>query len=449
MQIVLRLVWVILLAGTARAQVPEPGADVLAEYYPSYGGLRVGKIEIVGLKRSRENIVRWMLGAHEGEFFDARAWQSGIEHLYKTESLYEIHSEIERVEVNGKPELRIVLHVQDKWTLFPYVDFQGGGGAVSLSAGVFDSNLLGTFMNFYVGGSYLAREYSYELGFSQKWFLQTTYSVAFELSKKDVPVTLQSVGGDTLQSFTWKRARQALSIGKQNGEEVYWDVGFETYRDSLRDPSPRTSSFLYRDRGQYRISPALKLWKVSHSDYLEQGHELRVGITSANPTNVGIDYHSASVSWKQVFFLPDTRNVAYYVSFGHVTAAPLAYQYRLGGFDSIRGFSMNRVFGLDVARANLEYRSTILTWRIPYFDLDRLVLQWCAFTDAGSSWNSAGIDLATGQNTQKDTRVLYSAGMGVRGIFLHFAAAIARIDVAKAIYPREGYNVAFGIGQFF
>ncbi|MGZ3683460.1 MAG: hypothetical protein ACXVCI_06385, partial [Bdellovibrionota bacterium] len=64
-------------------------------------------------------------------------------------------------------------------------------------------------------------------------------------------------------------------------------------------------------------------------------------------------------------------------------------------------------------------------------------------------WNSAGIDLSTGQNTQKDTRFLYSAGAGLRAIFLHFANATVRLDVARAIVPQEGFNVGFGVGQFF
>ncbi|MGZ3705797.1 MAG: hypothetical protein ACXWP1_07630, partial [Bdellovibrionota bacterium] len=47
----------------AFAKAPEPGSDVVAELYPQYDGIPVGKITIVGLKRSRESFVRWMLGA--------------------------------------------------------------------------------------------------------------------------------------------------------------------------------------------------------------------------------------------------------------------------------------------------------------------------------------------------------------------------------------------------
>jgi outer membrane protein assembly factor BamA len=446
----LLLALVLFAAGiSARASVAEPGADVLAEYYPKYNGVLVTKIEITGLRRSRETMVRWLLGAREGEPFDAQRWQTGIEHLYKTESLYAIHSLVGRHIIDGREELWIQVSLEDKWTLFPYVDFQGGGGALALSGGLYESNLFGTFTNFYVGATYLDKDYGYELGLSQKWFLETTYSVAFELSKRQIPVSFENAAGLTLQNFAWNRAHQVLSVGKQNGEQVYWEFGFEAFRDSLVNANPRTSTFVFADRGQYRVAPALKLWKVSHSDYLEAGHELTMQIADANPTTSSMEYHSATASWKQVFFLPDTKNLAYYISASHMSAAPLSYQFRLGGFDSVRGFAMNRVFGLDIARTNLEYRSTFLKWEIPFFDLGPMVLQDCVFTDLGASWNSAGIDLVSLRNTQRDTRWLYSAGLGLRAIFLHFADATARIDLAKALYPQEGFNVAFGIGQFF
>lgn len=435
-----------IVATPAHDVVATSAHDIVAALFPQYNGARVGHISVLGLRRSREAIVRWMLGAREGELFDAQSWQDGIERLYKTESIYDIHTAIEP---GPDGALLITLTLRDKWTLFPYLDFQGGGGALSLSAGVFDSNLLGTFTEFYVGGGYLDHEYSYELGAYQKWFLQTTYSVGVAFTKKTAPITLQNRAGDTLQSFTWARARQALVVGKQNGERTYWELGFDAFRDSVRDPSPRTAGFVFAEKNQYRVSPALKLGKISHSDYLEQGHELRLGVSGANLFQTALEYHAVTVSWKHVIFLPDTRNVAYFVSLGAMNPAPLAYQFRLGGFDSVRGFGMNRTFGLDVARANLEYRSTLFTYRIPFWDLDRVVFQSCFFTDAGATWNSAGIDLVTGANTQKDTRTLYSAGVGLRAIFLHFASAIGRLDVAKALTPSEGYNVSFGIGQFF
>ncbi|MGZ3654060.1 MAG: BamA/TamA family outer membrane protein [Bdellovibrionota bacterium] len=433
----------------AFAKAPEPGSDVVAELYPQYDGIPVGKITIVGLKRSRESFVRWMLGARIGEPFDSQTWQTGIEHLYKTESVYDLHTAIDKVSVNGHEELLIQLSLEDKWTLFPYFDIQGGGGSVSYTAGIFDTNLLGTFTNVYLGGGYLDGEYSYELGASQKWFLQSTYSLAIDISKISQPVGLQNSAGNLLQTFTWARARQAATLGKQNGERVYWELGFEAFRDTLRETSLRTSTFLFNNMEQFRITPSFHLWKVSHSDYLEQGHELIVSGFDANPANPDRDYHGVQAAWKQVIFLPDTRNIAYYLGFSHMTSAPVAYQFRLGGFDSVRGFGVNRIFGLDSARANFEYRSTILIAKMPFFDLDRMVLQGAFFSDLGNSWNSAGIDLSTGQNTQKDTRFLYSAGAGLRAIFLHFANATVRLDVARAIVPQEGFNVGFGVGQFF
>jgi len=434
-----------------RAEAADTGAEpnVFAEYFPQYNGLIVRRIEVNGLKRSRPGIVRWMLGAREGEPFDARAWQNGVDRLYKTEAIFEIHSEIVKTNEGGATELEIRVFMRDKWTLFPYFEFQGGGGALSLEAGVFDSNLLGTFSNFFIGGGYLDNTYSYNVGISQKWFLETSYSAGVQFSKIMQPVTLQNANGQVVENFTWSRAEQEISIGKQNGEDVYWEIHAAAFRDSLRNPVPSAVSNIFPELGQYRLAPSIKLWKVAHSDYLEQGQELTIAGSLANFANPDRDYHAVTLSWKQVFYLPETRNIAYYLSVGHMSSAPIAYQFRLGGFDSVRGFSMNRTLGLDNARANLEYRTTLWSHRFEFLDLDRVIFQGCLFTDTGTSWNSAGMDPAAGVSTQSATRFLYSVGTGIRAIALRFSNATIRLDLARSVVPNEGFNVGFGVGQFF
>jgi len=419
--------------------------SVIEQYFPQFEGRPIRQLRIHGLLRSRESLVLWMLGAQEGAPFNARAWQTGIERLYKTDSIYDIHTRITEV----GSEIKLDLSLEDKWTLFPYFDFQGGGGSISLSAGLFDTNLLGTFTNVYAGGGYLDGEYSYEFGASQKWFLQSTYSLGADVAKIVQPVTWQNPAGENLANFTWERKHELITLGKQNGERVYWELPIEAYKDSVKNPNARTQGVVHEGRAQWKITPTIHLGKISHSDYLEEGHELGLSAFGANPAQANLAYYGAQIAWKHVTFLPDTRNLAYFLRFSHMTAAPLAYQFRLGGFDSVRGFATNRIFGLDSARANFEYRATILKWKIPALDLGPVVLQGALFTDAGQSWNSAGIDLATGAPTQKSKLFLYSAGTGLRAIFLRFANALARIDVAKAVEPNEGFNVAFGVGQFF
>jgi outer membrane protein assembly factor BamA len=425
---------------------PQAHADnsVVAQYFPQYNNLTVKKLEIHGLVRSRESTVRWILGTHEGKPFNPQAWQNGVERLYKTESVYDIRSAI----TQSNNEIEISLTLEDKWTLFPYFAFQGGGGSVSFSSGLFDTNLFGTFTNVYAGGGYLDGEYSYEFGASQKWFLQSTFSVAADVAKVVQPVTLQNTQGDTLANFTWARSREAFTVGRQTNELIYWELTIEAFKDSLKVSNALARGFVFDDVKQWRLAPTLHVGKVAHADYLEQGHELTLSGFDANPFNPQRDYHGAQAAWKHVIFLPDTRNIAYYLSFAHMTAAPIAYQYRLGGFDSVRGFAMNRIFGLDSARANFEYRATLFTCKLPVFDVGRMVMQGALFTDAGDSWHSANIDLS-GHATQTGTRFLYSAGAGVRAFFLHFANALVRLDVAKAVEPNEGFNVAFGVGQFF
>jgi outer membrane protein assembly factor BamA len=422
-------------------------SDPFGENYPQFNGKIISEIQVIGLKRSRDRKVRWMLGGAEGESFDAKRWKNGIEHLYHTSSVYEIHTDIKPVNVGGIDEIAITVHLTDKWTLFPYAELQGGGGSLNIEAGVFDTNVAGTFAAVSVSGAYLDGSYSYDVNFLQNWVLGSDYAFGLDIARIDTPVIWQNEGSTTLKDFIWSRQQQQIFIGKHNGENIHLGAFLDLYKDSVKRTNNTGNDIVY-GLEQYRIRPSIKVGKTSASEYLEQGHELTFSSGFANPLHPPYEYQSATVSWKDVYYFPDTKNVAYFLSVGTMSRAPLAYQFRLGGFDTVRGFATNRAIGRTFARGSFEYRATLWRHQFPFLDLDRVILQGCAFSDVGEMWKLAGQNLA-GSHTQNGSLALGSVGIGIRAILLKFSDAILRIDAARAVFPKEGMNISFGVGQFF
>ncbi|MGZ3695595.1 MAG: BamA/TamA family outer membrane protein [Bdellovibrionota bacterium] len=422
-------------------------ANPFGESYPQYDGTIVSEIRVIGLKRSKETVVRWMLGAREGEPFNSKLWRQGTEHLYGTSSVYDIQTDIKPLTVDGANRLVITVHLQDKWTLFPYAEARGGGGSLAIEVGVFDTNFAGTFSQVSASAAYLDQTYSYDLNFLQPWVMGTDYSFGLDLAKIETPVDWQNHGGAPQEHYMWTRNQQQIYLGKHNGENVHLGLFAETLKDSLHSATGRKEDIIYTLQ-QYRLRPSIKFWQVSQAEYLEEGHELTLAGTVANPLHEHYGSYAAAVSWKDVYYLPESKNIAYFLSAGATSPVPVGYQFRLGGFDSVRGFETDRAIGRFYGRGNFEYRASVWKHKFSILDIDRVVLQGCAFSDVGSVWRMAELD-SSGKRTQSGTRALGSVGLGIRAIFLHFSSAILRIDAARALFPNEGVNISFGIGQFF
>ncbi len=426
---------------------PTIEADAVGENYPQWTGKLVRTLRIEGLTRTREKKVRWMLGAQEGEHFDSAAWRNGIERLYSTGVMYEIHTEASPSPMEGEPGLDLVVHIKDKWTLFPYITMQSGGGSLNIDAGIFDTNLFGNLTEVSFDVSSLNNNYSYDANILQKWIRGSDYYFGFDLSKTTLPAGLVTKEGGGAESYTWIRKQEQIRLGRRFGEQAQLETFLEHYKDALREVTDTSRNNIF-PISQYRIRPVLILDRVSQAEYLEQGQEFKIATTAANFFDKNSEYHSAVVSWKRVVFVPDTTNLAAFVSLGVMNTAPVAYQFNLGGFDSIRGFSANRAYGLMFARGNFEYRTTIWSPNSLLFGLGRSVWQGCLFSDVGAMGQLAVPD-GYGTKRQAGNLLLHSVGLGIRATILQFAGAVFRMDLARAVTPNEGWGLSIGVGQFF
>lgn len=406
-------------------------------------GAVIAEIRVEGLRWTKEKAVRWLLTQHEGDTFDSELWIKGIHNLYDTTVVYNVSTSITRLE-SGK--LLIVVQLADRWSLLPYGIFQAGGGSNNLGGGVFDANLFGYFTQASASYNTFDNVATYDLNLYQEFFLDTQLIVGLDISQTGTPVSLQSNHGDALGDFTWSRTQYQLLFGERL--EASWEPKIrlfsyvEYFRDRMIENANAPEARVYT-HAQYRIRPTVIFGRSELTNFLEQGQEVTFAPTSANFFDGHRSYSTIVGSYKRVFLSGNT-NYAIYVSSGAMTKAPIPYLFRLGGYDSVRGFSTNRALGRYYINESLEYRPCLTRFKIPL--VGETVLQGNLFTDGAVMWNSTNL----AQTRLVDSEIsLLSVGAGVRFNFLRFAGAIVRIDFAKTVTPEEGWGSAIGVGQFF
>ena len=394
-----------------------------------YEGAVIANIRVVGLVRTSEHAVRWLMGGKEGEAFSVAKWVYGLKKLYNTHVLYDLQTSFFETSP-GVIEITLSLH--DKWTLFPYALVQGGGGSSAWQAGLFDDNVGGYFTNASISAGAFNNSFAYDVNLFQEFFLDTEFMGGLDVSLVGNPVVFQNVSGAVTQSFTWARNQQQLLLGRRYGEQVRAFSFFEIFQDTITTQDPVNPAQVYT-QNQYRIRPTVIVGRSNLTNYLEEGHELTFAPTSANFFSSQYSYSQIVMDYKLTHILPHNANFGMYLSVGMMTPAPSAYLFRMGGYDSVRGFTTNRMIGPMYFNSNLEYRPTLFTYRFKWDLIDLVALQGCLFTDSALIGSLP----------------MVSAGAGVRLIFVKYSNAILRLDFGQTITPAEGYDISFGVGQFF
>ena len=417
---------VLMLLAPDHARAAETDSFDAAPLRP-YAGRTIGRIEIEGLVRTREQAVRWLLGGREGGELDPDRWIEGVHRLYDTTVLYDVATRA----VENREQVDLKVGLRDKWTILPYATFQGGGGSVNLGLGVFDTNLGGYFTNLSVGFSNLNGVTGYDLNLYQEWFRDTDWYFGLDVSRIGYPTSVYGQGGAAVREFSFFRNQQQLLIGRRLPQDVRASVYVERVADAQSAGDPAAGALL-NGYEYWRARPTVVIGRSHLTNFLEQGSELSVGALVG--PSVG-----ATFSLKRTWIVGDDANLAAWASAGVMTDTAYINQYRLGGYDTVRGFATDRFRGTLTSNASVEFRPKLWSHRYSFLDLDWVVLQGAVFADLGWIFD----------RQQQAGLGLVSAGGGLRLIFVRFSNAILRLDWARSVSPSEGWDFSFGVGQFF
>jgi len=431
--------------GLAESETDLIVSEAQKDQWAKFEGQRVHQITVIGLVRTRLVAIEWLMHTKRGEVFNTQQFVQDLQTLYNTGNLYDL---VGNLESDGHGGVDVTVTLKDKWTLFPVIGGQAGGGSQTVGAGVFESNMLGYMVNTSLLVWNFNGTTSFDLNANQEYFAGTEHMWSLDWQDNIEAQTAHNFNGSVAGNFAWRRQQNEFMLGTHL--EGPWRVYAyaSVYRDSIANNDGGFFINIPYQGVQQRIYPKFIYGKVDWTNYQESGFELTVQPTLANLVGAGPEYFALELDFKKVWKTgaKDKDNTAIYLSTSHMTSAGPNFLYNLGGYYNVRGYSDMREVGRDMAFANLEWRPYLLRQRWNFLDLDLMVIQGCLFTDAGSAWGDSSL---TGDPLAANFHLLWSAGAGLRVNWVKFAGAILRLDWAQTITPAEGVGFSFGIGQFF
>lgn len=452
--ILLTLVFSVLPGASAFASVggvlKKMGSDTFAvskdeeSEWEKFDGQVVEAIEIEGLKRTRRETIEWIIGTKRSALFSAKVLAADLQRLYNTGNLYDLEGTVQNGRA-GQAVVKIVL--KDKWTLFPAIGAQGGGGSTTIGGGIFESNFLGYMTNASLMLWAFNGTTSYDLNFNQEYFYGTQTMWSIDVKDSIEPQFVHGYDGSSLGEFAWRRRQEEFMIGTHFNGPIRLMLYASIFQDSVfkneNGFNPSTAPGL-----QQRFAPKIIVGRSDWTDYLEDGTEFTFQPAVSNIIGSGPKYGSFEIDFKKVWLVGSSGrdNAAVYLSTTHMEESGPNYLCQVGGYYNVRGYADLREFGRHVAVANFEYRPFLFGYRWKLVDADLMAVQAAFFSDVGSAWGNASL---TGEKRADEIRPLWSAGAGLRINMVKFAGAILRLDVARTISPDEGTGFSFGVGQFF
>ena len=409
----------------------------------------ISQVNIIGLKRTRESLVRSQIRIKPGDTFDAAKMRQDLNRLYDTNFFDAVDPRVDD-DPNKAGAVIVNFVLREKRT----GQFQVGVGFDSRSKlsgflTLSESNLRGTGQRGFASVE-AGSQRNFELGTGNPFIGPKNASYDVSIYRRSIfrePRLLQNVGVDTNQTFSYEEQRTGGRINFT--KPLDYDrrrtliFGYRNERAELRQrgndgiSKPVTGSgnplssagtisagsigFL-RDTRDLRIDPSSG---GRQSLVLEQAFKLLGG--STNFTKLDLDLRSyLPIIRAEKLGAPAKLVLAGRVVVGRsINQLPAFEQYYIGGTDTVRGYSVDQQFGDNQIYGNAELRYRF-----------QQKITGVLFTDAGTAYGGRF-------SSSKSIDFLPSVGVGVR---LVTPIGPIRLDYGVG---RDGGRTHFGIGSTF
>lgn len=409
----------------------------------------ISKINIIGLKKTKESLVRRQIRIKEGDTFSAAKMRMDLNRLYDTNFFDAVDPRVD--DDPNQPGAVIVNFVfREKRT----GQFQVGVGFDSRSKisgflTLSDSNLRGSGQRGFAsieGGS----QRNFELGTGNPFIGDKNASYDVSVYRRSIfrePRLLQNVGVNTSNTFTYEEQRtggrinftkpldydrrRTLIFGYRNENARLR----QTDRNGNSNPvnnadNPLSSSgtvsafsvgFL-RDTRDLRIDPSSG---GRESLVLEQAVKFLAGSTNFTKLDLDLRRYIPVIGGEKIG-APAKLVLAGRVVLGRsINQLPAFEQYYIGGTETVRGYNTEQQFGDNQIYGNAELRYRF-----------QPKVTGVLFADTGSAFGGRF-------SSSKDLNFLSSVGVGVR-----LVTPIGPIRLDYGI-GRDGGKTHFGIGSTF
>lgn len=397
----------------------------------------ISKIELTGLKRTKESFVKKQIQIKEGALLDTMLIQRDIRKLQGLVAIAKASYLIEEIDANYK----ITYQLEENLTLIPQLNVWTVNDNISYSIGLSEFNLFGR--NIKLGGFYQNNGYDSYGGtfsspslFSKKWGLSAEY----QNWTSEEPLHFN----DFSSIFRYNNERVELLIMHQLNEKNSFAIGgglfsekynYKSGDDPLESSIPRN---LKQDKSMLKLVYTYN--NIKYDYYLLSGFKSVLNVQTVATENNFANLFSIAFndfSYFKQFGLKGNFATRIRLGIASNIDSPFA-PFALDNNLNIRGVGNTIDRGSASAVWNIEYRRTII-------EKKWFVLQANIFTDAGS-WRTPGGKLS--EIIDHNNFRIYAGG-GLRFMHKKIYNAIFRIDYGYGLFDENSSGIVIGIGQYF
>lgn len=402
----------------------------------------ITKIEINGLKRTKESFLRRLIKVKLGSVYDSIKVATDVDRLNRLAGIANATAAIVK---NSEIDYILSYTIVENFTIIPgiRVSQANNDDDVAFRISAFEFNLFGRGQ---IAGGFYSRDVFDSYGvFWEAPFLFTN-KLGIGINYQD-NITFEPIFKDTKEvseDFRFQnRAFQASLIYEfnfHNRAEVGFTIGSQDY-----DVQPDQLDLGLPDQLE-----ANSVGIITEYEYNDLDIEYQYVSGFRNQANAQYIFNSGSEEFLEDAFV-GTNDLEYFYRVGKrgnlANRLRLSYTsnrdspfapFALDNQINIRGVGNTVDRGTASVVLNTEYRHTLL-------EKGWFVIQSNAFIDAGS-WRTPGNDI---NQLFDGSTIRVNPGLGLRFIHKRIFNAVIRLDYGFGLGENETSGLVFGIGQFF
>lgn len=380
----------------------------------------IQKIEISGLKRTKEDYLRRFLSVEPGFAIDTSVIEEDKRKLRTLSSVMNVKSSIE----DADSQVVLKYQIEERWTLLPVGDFGASKDNIWIGAGLMETNLFGRGLYFY---GYI----QYKTPFAAHIIFRDPY-----ISDSRIGYELQYLNNEVIE----KPAYSGSDVYKLHeiSAALKYEIRYE--KDVLLGMSIRNEKALFKEelirkKDEIRIYSELKFQHLDYRFFMLNGWKnyfrVSLNVPDNNYTNTISIFNDLRL-YKSI-----QKSTVASRLFGGLTTQDELYflPFIVDSYRNFRGSGYRYLRGNQIFFTNLEYRYTI-------FESRNFGAQVLAFSDLG--WIGYRED-----KTYELSKPLYYGGPGFRFHIKKIHNAVLSIDYGFDLSNTQDGGWVISWGQYF
>ena len=399
-------------------------------------------IEIQGLTRTKKKVVLRELLFKIGDKYSLSALTQSVQRLRNLRIFASVDWQTQDID---DQRIRIILKLQERWTLIPIVKFTEGGDTKYYVLGVYNVNSFGRYFESGAQFESWNNQPGGVLWFREPRFMGHRLLLGGDLWSVKRPRPLYQADGREQGSYVSLRKRANLFLDKELKQGLVLGLGLEIIEDRIiaseEEPLLNTDikSHLdgFKPNRNFLLSFRSSLGKIDHENELQSGKAVEVYAANANRSLYSDDtFYKVDIDGKAFWRIKKRDNLALRLKFGATNSEKLPNYYFLGGFENVRGYLDGQIRARKFWQSNFEYRRSF-TNRSWYY------LQGLVFADA---MQAVRPDTSL---EQRNNDIFSSLGIGMRIGSPKIYRFNLRMDLALVTSHPATSRFSVGVQQFF